>query len=319
MHTHDMTAFEHPHLFHFSGTQAERRTLRVVLLTVAMMVVEIAAGWAYNSMALLADGWHMSTHAAALGIAWLAFVLARRHAADRRFAFGTWKIEILGGFVSAILLGLVGVAMVLLSVERLRHPAVIRFNEALVVAVVGLVVNLVSVLLLADRPHEHEAGHPAGAHAHGSLNLRAAYVHVLADALTSVLAIAALVGGKFWHWNWLDPATGIVGAVLILRWTVLLLRDTGSILLDRETDDAMATAIRQALEADGDTRLSDLHVWKVGQGKYACIVAVVADHFHPPEEYKTRLQFLEDLVHVTVETNPCPDPADGKGFPIRFV
>ena len=243
--------------------------MRVVLLTAAMMGVEIVAGWTFHSMALFADGWHMSTHAAALGISWIAFVLARRHMADRRFTFGTWKIEVLGGFTSGILLGLVGLVMAGISVQRLFQPVEIQFNQAIVVAVVGLGVNLFSVLLLGGHSHEHAHAHPHPhdhdePHVHDNLNLRAAHLHVVADAMTSVLAIAALLGGKFLQWNWLDPLMGIAGAVLIVRWTYLLLGETGSILLDRATHDGVAMDIRRAIEANSDARISDLHLWKVG-------------------------------------------------------
>jgi cation diffusion facilitator family transporter len=309
MHTQDIAAYQHPHLFHYSGTRAERKTMRVVLLTVVMMIVEIVAGWAFHSMALLADGWHMSTHAAALGLSWLAFVFARRHAVDQRFVFGTWKIEVLGGFVSGILLGVVGLAMAVVSVERLTQPVAIRFNEAIYVAVAGLAVNLVSVLLLGERGHPHEHGHGqdahAGARAGANLNLRAAYLHVVADALTSVLAIAALLGGKFFNWCWLDPAMGIVGAILILRWTVSLLRETGGILLDREADGALVKAVRAALEIDRDTRVSDLHLWPVGPGRFACLVSLVAARPRCLDEYKARLKHLDELAHVTVEIQAC--------------
>lgn len=302
----DIAAHQHAHRFHSTGARAQTRTLRVVLLTVAMMVVEIVAGWIFNSMALFADGCHMSTHAVALGIAWLAFAMARRHAADHRFVFGTWKVEILGGFTSAILLGLTGLAMAGLSIARLVHPVAIQFNQAIFVAVIGLVVNLVSIFLLGggahdhdDHQHDHEP--PAHAHAPRDLNLRAAYLHVVADALTSVLAIAALVGGKYLHWNWLDPAMGIIGAVLIVQWTCQLLSQTGGILLDREMDDRTSHAVRAAIECDGDSRISDLHVWRVGQGRYACIATVVADKPQPLAVYKDRLRALGQIVHATVE------------------
>lgn len=308
MHTEDILKYQHSHVFHYADGAVEKKTMRVVLLTVAMMIVEIIAGWVFNSMALFADGWHMSTHATALGISWLAFVLARRYSADRRFAFGTWKIEILGGFVSGILLGLVGLFMAGISVQRLFQPVVIQFNQAIFVAVIGLAVNLFSIFLLDDHPHDHDHDH---AHIHNSLNLRAAYLHVIADAMTSVLAIVALLGGKFFQWNWLDPAMGIVGAVAIIRWTHSLLTDTGSILLDSETTDDMAAQIRRVVEADADTRISDLHVWKVGQDKYACIVALVASRPNATAEYKVRLRQIESLVHVTVETNPCATAAKG--------
>jgi cation diffusion facilitator family transporter len=310
MHSRDISRYQHSHVFHYAGRAVERKTMRVVALTVAMMIVEIIAGWIFNSMALLADGWHMSTHAAALGISWIAFVLARRYAADSRFAFGTWKIEILGGFVSGVLLGLVGLFMAGMSVQRLFQPAVIQFNQAIFVAVIGLMVNLFSILLLNDHSHQPGHSHDAdGEHIHNSLNLRAAYLHVIADAMTSVLAIAALLGGKFLKWNWLDPTMGLVGAVMILRWTYFLLSETGAILLDSETNDDMAAKIRSIVEADTDTRLSDLHVWKVGQDKYACIVALVAAQPKPTAEYKARLRQIDSLVHVTVEINLCSTTA----------
>ena len=304
MHTRDIARYRHPHLFHYGGVESERKTIRVVALTAAMMVVEIVAGWLFNSMALLADGWHMSTHAAALGISWLAFLLARRSALDRRFVFGTWKIEILGGFVSAIILGVVAVAMTAVSLERLLHPVAIQFNQAILVAIIGLAVNLVSIGLLTDR-HHPRAGHRHGhGHAHDSLNLRAAYLHVVADALTSVLAIAALLGAKYMHWAWLDPAVGILGAIMIARWTRSLLLETGAILLDREDNDELGKEIRTAIETD-DTRISDMHVWRVGQNRYACILALVATRPLSADTYKARLKAVHELVHVTVETHSC--------------
>lgn len=315
MHTKDISSYEHAHTFHYSGRETEKKTMRVVLLTVAMMIVEIVSGWIFNSMALFADGWHMSTHAAALAISWGAFVLARRHATDRQFTFGTWKIEVLGGFVSAIILGLVGIAMAGMSVHRLVNPVTIQFNQAIFVAVVGLVVNLLSILLLNDQPHEHghRHEHEHSHHrydddsVHNNLNLRAAYLHVVADAMTSVLAIVALLGGKFLNLNWLDPITGILGAIMIIRWTYFLLKETGSILLDRESFDELTTSIRAVLENNTDTRVSDLHVWKVGQDKFACIVAIVAVHPRQIDDYKALLRPFKSLVHVTIETNVCSE------------
>jgi cation diffusion facilitator family transporter len=347
MHTTDIAAYEHAHRFHATSAGTQARTLRVVVLTVVMMAVEIVAGWIFHSMALLADGWHMSTHAVALGISWAAFALARRHAADRRFVFGTWKVEILGGYTSAILLGVTGLAMAGISVERLFHPVAIQFNQAILVAVIGLAVNLVSIFLLDEPahvhghphdhvhgsdPHEHGHDHPHP-HAHDghdahddaehdpaapaghNLNLRAAYLHVVADALTSVLAIAALLGGKYLHWNWLDPIMGIVGAVLIVRWTVQLLSQTGGILLDRELDDTTSRAVRAAIESDADSRVSDLHVWRVGQGRYACIVTVVASRPQTLAVYRERLRGVEGVVHATVEIAPCTPAAERPTVP----
>ena len=310
MQTSEIEAYAHDHRFHSTGTGTQARTLRVVWLTLFMMVVEIVAGWLYHSMALFADGCHMSTHAVALGIAWLAFFQARRHSSDHRYVFGTWKIEILGGYTSAILLGITGLAMAAISFERLLHPATIQFNQAIFVAIIGLLVNFVSLALLEEHPREHEHPHehgharepaPGHAHAHRNLNLRAAYVHVAADALTSVLAIAALLGGKYLGWNWLDPVMGLVGAVLIVLWTRQLLSQTGGILLDREVDDTTRQAVRSAIESDGASFVSDLHVWRVAQGRYACIVSVVSAHPHPLAVYKQRLRALDQVVHATIE------------------
>jgi cation diffusion facilitator family transporter len=302
----DVKAFEHSHIFHESSLEAERNTLRVVLLTLVMMVVEIVAGWLFNSMALLADGWHMSTHAAALAIAWGAFIFARRHAGSSAFTFGTWKVEILGGFVSAIILGVVAVAMAWVSVSRLLHPETIQFNQAILVAAIGLAVNLVSMVLLTHKPHGHSHGydhHAHDHHAHGhtkNLNLRAAYLHVAADALTSVLAVAALVVGKCMGWTWPDPAMGIVGAVLIARWTYHLVASTGGVLLDRGGNPVIEAEIREAIETD-DTRITDIHLWQVGQDRFACVLSLVANHPQDAGFYKEQLRAVHELAHVTVE------------------
>lgn len=271
-----------------------------------MMVVEIVAGWLTNSMALLADGWHMGTHVVALGIAASAYWYARRHAADPRFAFGTWKVGVLAGFASAIVLGLVAVFMVYESVVRVLNPVPIRYGDAILVAVIGLAVNLLSARLLHghDGHHDHGHGHGHG-HAHGGdLNLRAAYLHVLADALTSVLAIIALLGGQFAGWDFLDPVMGIVGAVVISVWAWGLVRQTSRVLLDREMDAPVVQEIRAALDG-GDAVIVDLHVWRVGPGTFACIVGLVAADPLPPDEYSCRVQVHEELVHVTVEVHRC--------------
>lgn len=304
MHTKDLSNWQHAHIFHAENRQAEKQTTRVVWLTLTMMIIEVAAGWLSNSMALLADGWHMGTHAGALSISALAYMLARRFAADARFAFGTWKIEMLGGFTSAILLGLVGLTMIFVSVHRLLTPLPIHYEQAILVALAGLAVNFASIFML--RHHPHGPGEHDHAHAHADLNLRAAYLHVVADALTSVLAIIALLGGKFMQWNRLDPLMGIVGAALILKWTAGLLQETGSILLDRENDSGLAAEIRQTLE-DHDVRVSDLHVWRVGQAKYACIVALVASQPQAAAYYRAKLQAHAELVHLTVEIHCCGD------------
>lgn len=306
-HTHKSGRW-HEHDFDPGNPRGERGTRRVVLLTATMMVVEIVAGSLTNSMALLADGLHMGTHVAALGITAFAYWYARRHAADPRFAFGTWKVGVLAGFASAVVLGLVALFMVYGSVARLLNPVPIRYGDALLVAVVGLAVNLLSAWLLHghdghhDHGHSHDHGHHQG-HDH-DLNLRAAYLHVLADALTSVLAIVALLGGQFFGWGFLDPVMGIVGAIVISVWAWGLVRQTSRVLLDREMDAPVVQEIRDVLE-DGEVVIVDLHVWRVGPGKFACIVALVTADPLPPDEYRRRLQVHEEIVHVTVEVHQC--------------
>ena len=311
---------EHPHVhvYDLHDPVAERRTRQVMWLTAAMMVVEIVAGTVFGSMALLADGWHMSSHALALGVSAGAYALARRHARDPRFSFGTWKIEVLGGYTSAVfLLGVAGY-MAYESVRRLFVPAPIHYGEAIPIAVLGLVVNIVSAWLLSTgaRGHGHDDGHGHGhdhaqrhdrhdAHAHHDLNLRAAYLHVIADAATSVLAIAALAGGLWLGLDWLDPLMGLVGTVLVGRWAIGLLRDTGRVLLDAEMDAPVVAEIRGIIrELPEPARLRDLHVWRVGKGKFACILSLEGDGRLDPDEVRRRLAMHDELVHVTVEVVP---------------
>jgi cation diffusion facilitator family transporter len=302
----------HVHVFDTSNPMAERRTRQVMWLTLAMMVVEIAAGTVLGSMALLADGWHMSSHALALGVSALAYSLARRHSHDPRFAFGTWKIEVLGGYTSAVFLLGVAAYMGIESVTRLLQPAPIRFDEAIPVAVLGLGVNVLSAWLLAGghdhgHAHGHEHGHEhshahAGGHAHHDLNLRSAYLHVVADAATSVLAIIALVGGKYLGAHWLDPVMGIVGTVLVGRWAIGLLRDTGRVLLDAEMDAPVVQEVRDVIATlPGTPQLRDLHVWRVGRGKYACIVHLADTPAMHAAEVRDALAIHDEIVHVTVE------------------
>jgi len=307
MHTANITPWQHSHAFHTTNALGERNTRWVVVITAIMMIVEITTGWLFNSMALLADGWHMGSHVLALGLTAAAYVLSRRYAKDARFAFGTWKIEILGGFASAILLGGVALFMAFESVQRLFSPLPILFDQAIAVATLGLIVNVVSAFLLNGKGHHHGHAHGKHNHGHGDLNLRAAYLHVVADALTSLLAIAALVGGKFFGWNWLDAVMGVVGAGIVSVWAWGLLRDTGRVLLDREMDAGVVDEIREALESDGDARLSDLHVWRVGQDHYACAASLVAHEPKTPAEYKARLAVHEEIAHVTLEVNRCED------------
>lgn len=343
MHTDDMERWRHGHAY--VGTAyaaAERRTRWVVGLTAAMMVVEIVAGTVFGSMALLADGWHMATHAAALGVAAFAYAYARRHASNPRYSFGTGKVSALGGFASAVGLAVVALGVFVESAVRLTEPVSIRFDEAIAVTGIGLAVNLVCAWILgAEHHHDHAASHVHGgthgnagdshdnhAHAHHDHghhghhghdhhdadehrdhNLRGAYLHVLADALTSVLALAALTAGKYLGWAWMDPVMGLVGAVLIARWSLGLLRDTKSVLLDAEVSADRQAAIRSLVESRCEDRVADLHVWRVGPRHYAAILSVVTHEHREPEHYKRLLSGHRDLVHVTVEVNRCPELA----------
>ena len=293
----------HSHVFNEGNPLAERNTRWAVVLTALMMVAEIVGGWLYNSMALLADGWHMSSHALALGLSVLAYGAARRFAHDKRFSFGTWKIEVLGGYTSAIFL--VGVAGLMLfqSAERLISPSPIHYDQAIAIAVVGLLVNLACAWLLKDGHDDHH-DHGGHDHHHHDLNLRSAYLHVLADAATSVLAIVALFGGKLWGANWLDPVMGIVGAGLVAVWAHGLLRDTGRVLLDAEMDAPVVAEIHEVIEASPvKAEITDLHVWRVGKGKYACILSLSVVGGAEPDYFRRQLSIHEELVHVTVELN----------------
>jgi cation diffusion facilitator family transporter len=310
MHSHDLSPWTHNHIFDAGNRAAERGTRMVTWITAAMMIVEIWAGWWFNSMALLADGWHMSSHAFALGLSTFAYAAARRYARDSRFAFGTWKIEILAGYTSALFLLGVAAMMVFASVERIIAPQVIHFPEAIAVAVVGLLVNLACAFILGRADEHHAHGHGQHGHPHRhDLNLRAAYLHVIADAATSVLAITALIGGMFLGWNWLDPVMGIVGAILVARWAWGLLRDTGRVLLDREMDHAVGAEIRdviKALDQTKTTTIADLHLWRVGTARYACILSLVThDPDMTPDRVKEGLRVHEELAHVTVEIHQC--------------
>jgi cation diffusion facilitator family transporter len=288
----------------------------VVGITATMMIAEIVAGTVFGSMALLADGWHMATHAAAIGIAAFAYRFARTHAHDSRFTFGTGKVGDLAAFASAIILGLIALLIAWESAVRLYSPIAIQFGEATVVAVVGLVVNLLCAWLLFERDdgqhdhgHHHHHGHSHDHGHHGKdLNLRAAYLHVVADALTSVLAIVALLAGRYFGWVWLDPIIGIVGAIVIARWSYGLIRSSAATLLDTVPDKELQLRIRERLETAGD-RISDLHLWQVGPGHHAAIVSIVADTPEPPQVYKSKLANLPGLSHVTVEVERCPDAA----------
>jgi cation diffusion facilitator family transporter len=283
-----------------------------VSLTAVMMVAEIFGGHVFGSMALIADGWHMSTHAGALGIAALAYRFARRHVDDPRFTFGTGKLGELAAFASAVILLIVALLIVYECVLRLLAPVAINFAEAIVIAVIGLAVNVVSAVLLFDQEHHHGDRHDHRHHAHArahhhhdvDYNYRAAYVHVLADALTSVTAVVALAAGLLYGWSFLDPVMGIVGALVIVSWSVSLLRSAGAVLVDAMPDRRLPARVRERLEIEGD-RVSDLHLWRLGPGHTALIASVVSDDPQTPEAYKARLNGLSGFSHVTVEVHRC--------------
>ena len=312
MHDEQIELWQHHHLFNIDKKSVEKSTFIVVVITFITMIAEILFGWISHSMALLVDGWHMGTHAFALGISLIAYIMARKYAKDRSFTFGTWKIEILGAYTSAIVLGLVGLIMIYSSINRILHPLNIYYNQALLVAFIGLSVNVVCAIILNNggHAHEHTHRHEENKHSHHEhqqedLNLKSAYLHVVADALTSVLAIAALLGAKYFNVIWLDPFMGIVGAGLILHWSSMLLKETGSILLQREIDNPLADEIKHEIESDGDSIISDLHIWKVAQNKYACIVSLVTAKKCSIEDYKKRLAKVHELAHVTIEIHEC--------------
>ncbi len=329
MPTEPQDPWSHEHVYLGEAHEAnERRTWIVVGLTAVMMVGEIAAGSVFNSMALLADGWHMATHAGALGISAFAYRYARRHARDARFAFGTGKVGDLAGYTSAVVLGVVALLIAGEAIARLGAPLPISFDEAIAVAVLGLAVNVASALVLArghggghvhgdrepdlDRPdpeHERDGGSHAHAHrgaevhAHADHNLRSAYLHVLADAVTSVLAIVALALGRWAGAAWLDPVMGLVGALVIARWAVYLLRDTGRVLLDFAAAERAAEAIRRTIERREGDRLSDLHLWRIGPGHVAAIVSVVSERGATTDDVRAALGDVSGLAHLTVEVH----------------
>jgi cation diffusion facilitator family transporter len=327
-HNDGLSGWIHDHIFDEGSQAAERGTRMVMWITAAMMVVEITAGWWYNSMALLADGWHMSSHALAIGLSAFAYSAARKYAKDPQFAFGTWKIEILAGYTSAVFLLGIAALMAFSSVERIFSPQPIHYRDAIVIAVMGLVVNVVCAFILGGAHHHHgEHGHHHGhshdhghhhddaddaddGHHHHDLNLKSAYVHVIADAATSVLAIAALVGGWLYGWAWLDPVMGIVGAVLVAVWAKNLMVDTGKVLLDREMDAPVVQEIREVVEGDGEngpTKLVDLHVWRVGRQSYSCALTVLTQDLRlTASQIRDNLAVHEEIVHSTIEIHHRP-------------
>lgn len=305
MHTENLETWQHDHVFNHDQKKAgEGRTLAVVVLTAVMMAVEITAGLIYGSMALLADGLHMASHTIALSIAVFAYIISRRLAFDRRFTFGVGKINSLAGFASAVMLLGFALIMVIESVDRLVNPVTIAFDQALLVSVVGLVVNGVSAWILASTPHSYAHGHEHG-HDHHDHNLRGAYLHVLADALTSILAIAALLMGKLLGAGWLDPAMGIVGAVLVARWSFGLIRDSSRVLLDHQGNEQQLAEIRVALERDSSDRVTDLHLWSIGHGIFAAEIALVSHQPMAPGQYKALIPAELNVVHATIEIHQC--------------
>ncbi len=298
---------KHDHVFgQDQASASERRTFIVVLITATTMVLELAAGMAFGSMALLADGLHMASHTVALGIATFAYRYARRHAADPRFSFGTGKVNALAGFSGAVLLGVFALVMAVESIERFINPVEIAVDPALFVAVIGLLVNGACVFILGidhshGEGHEHQHGHDH--HHHHDHNFRAAYFHVLADALTSVLAIGALLSAKYFGQTWLDPMMGIVGALLVGNWSIGLLRESGHVLLDRQSSSDDLEAIRKAIEIEPVTQVVDLHVWMIGPGRKAAIVSIQSADPHPLDTYRARIPANLGITHVTIEVS----------------
>ncbi|WP_390903279.1 CDF family Co(II)/Ni(II) efflux transporter DmeF [Vibrio cortegadensis] len=300
------TSLQHSHSFSGHNHHGEKRTFYVLLLTLTTMVVEITAGTVYGSMALLADGWHMGTHAAAFCITLFAYRYAKKHESSERFSFGTGKVSVLGGYTSAVALGIVALLMFVESLERLFNPQAIQFNEAIIVACIGLVVNVVSMFLLGEHHHHHDHSHDhEHHHHHHDHNLRAAYLHVLADTLTSLLAIVALIFAKFYGWNWLDAVMGMVGALVISKWTINLLRQTSPILLDENINENYSQQIRAELAPFAD--VTDLHIWKVSGHHYSAAITLVSHSELSLDEYKQKLLKFDKINHLTLEVHlkPC--------------
>jgi cation diffusion facilitator family transporter len=313
MHAHSLDFWRHEHVFLGQDhDRNERRSWAVVALCGVMMVAEIVGGLLWGSVALIADGLHMSTHAGALVIAAFAYAYARRHARDERFVFGTGKLGDLAAFSSALVLAMIALLIGYESIGRLLHPVPIAFNEAIPLAAVGLLVNLLSALLLHEghgddhKVHQHHGDDQHHHHHHADDNLRAAYIHVIADAAVSILVLIGLTVGRLLNWIWLDPVMGIVGMLVIANWSWNLIRASGAVLLDMRTGDGIASEIAHRLEAERDDRVSDLHVWRVGPGHCAAVVSLVSDRPEPPASYKSRLVGIPGLSHVTVEVQPCP-------------
>ena len=323
MHAKTVNQIAHDHHFGVSDGRNEKRTLMVVVLTGLTMFIEISAGYLTGSMALLADGWHMGTHAFALGISYAAYLLARKHRESSRFSFGTGKFGILAGYTSALFLGATALWMIYESISRLFSPVPIAFNEAILVTIVGLTVNSASVFILHnsgehghdhhghDHAHHHDEGHEhhhGHGHGHQDQNYKAAYLHVIADTLTSVFALVALLSGRYLGWAFLDPVMGVVGGLLISRWAYGLINDTGLILLDGELDPEIRKQAVALIESDEESKIADLHVWRLGSKEVSILATVVTGEGRQPEEYQARLEDLPNVAHVNVEVRTCCDP-----------
>jgi len=307
MHEHTLENLRQEHNYNINNNKAERRTQYVLILTAITMVAEIVAGTIFGSMALLADGWHMGTHVAAFLITIFAYRYAKKHENSPEFSFGTGKVGVLGGFASAVSLGVVALMMFAESIQRLLEPQAISFNAAIAVAVLGLLVNIVSAMILKDDHHHDHEHHEHEHHHNHDHNLQAAYMHVLADALTSVLAIVALLLGKYFGWSFLDPLMGIVGSIIITRWAYALVKQTSPILLDGSIDETYQLNVKKTIENDSDNRISDIHIWKVSANHYAAVISLVTHFPKSTEHYKDLLNKFVKLSHVTIEINECKD------------
>ena len=318
MHTQTINTISHEHNFEdTTNTTNEKKTLRVIILTLITMIAEIVTGTLTGSMALLADGWHMGTHTFALGITYFAYIMARRLSGSPNYGFGTGKFGILSGYTSAIFLGATAIIMIIESIDRIINPVNIAFNEAIIVAVIGLIVNMLSVWMLqgsgADghshgHSHHHDHSHSSGDnHVHHDHNLRAAYLHVLADALTSVLAIAALFAGKYLGWSFLDPVIGIAGGIVIGKWAIGLLKNSGRLLLDGNDNTEINEQVIKEIESDGDSVVSDLHIWPISSDALAAAITIISKESRSATEYAARLNNITRLKHTTIETHLCTD------------
>jgi len=335
MHTKTLAPWQHKHIFGQDRIRSgERRTLIVILITAVMMIAEIVAGLAFGSMALFADGIHMGSHMTGLGISFLAYIYARKHAYDQQFSFGTGKVNALAGYTSAIFLVIIALFMGYESVVRFIRPVTIEYNQAILVAVIGLVVNGASMLILGEKGHTHAPGeehdrihhdhehnhehdhtgqdhsHEHGEHSHASVtdhNLKSAYLHVLTDALTSVFAIVALLGAKYYTLNWMDPFMGVVGAVMVIRWSVGLIQGTSRVLLDHQIPSDVQKRITGILENYKDTKVCDMHIWSIGPGIYSSEIGIVTKYPEPPDKYKTLIPADIGVVHSTFEVHLCPE------------